>query len=82
MDNLTDNVSSRMSDFRRRAESMIVRPTPESGLKQEQERKRQAMAAKTERLRELRLAKEAAERKADTKPVRQQKRKPRRIKCY
>jgi hypothetical protein len=82
MDDFTDKVSSRMSDFRRRAESMMARPTPESGLKQEQERKRQVMGAKTERLRELRLAKEAAERKADTKPLRQQKRKPRRIKCY
>jgi len=82
MDDFTHKVSSRMSDFRRRAESMMERPTPESTLKQEQERKRQAMAAKTERLRELRLAKEAAERRADTKPIRRQKRKPRRIKCY
>jgi hypothetical protein len=81
----TDRVSSRMSDFRRRAESMMTRmtrPTLESSLKQEQEHKRQAMAAKTERLRELRLAKEAAERKGDRKPARQQKRRPRRIKCY
>jgi hypothetical protein len=61
---------------------MMVQPKAESTLKQEQERKRQEMAAKTARLRELRLAKEVAEREADTKPVRQQKRKPRRIKCY
>ena len=33
----------------------------ESALKQELERERQALAAKTERLRELRLAKETAE---------------------
>jgi hypothetical protein len=83
MDDFIHKVSSRMSGFRRRAESMMTtRPTPESSLKQEQERKRQAMAAKMERLRELRLVKEAAEREADTKPARQQKRKPRRIKCY
>jgi hypothetical protein len=47
MDDFTDKVSSRMSDFQRRAESMMARLTTESSLKVEQERKRQAMAAKT-----------------------------------
>jgi hypothetical protein len=50
-----------------------------SAIKQELEKARQAMAAKTERLRDLRLAKEAAEKAAGLIPVQTQKQK-RRIK--
>lgn len=83
MDDFTNKVFSRMSEIRRHAESMIVRETPKSKLTQEQERQRQASAAKTERLRKLRLSKEAAERDIEgPKPVRQQKRRPRRTKRY
>jgi hypothetical protein len=84
MDDFIQRVSSHMSAARRHAESMMVNKDPEARLlKQELERKRQATAAKSERLRQLRLAKEAAERDAiDSKPVRQRKRKVRRIKCY
>lgn len=83
MDDFTNKVFSRMSEIRRHAESMIVRETPKSKLTQEQERQRQTSAAKTERLRKLRLSKEAAERDIEgPKPVRQQKRRPRRIKRY
>ena len=65
-----------MSAARRRAESIIRTALDEFSLKREQEKQREAMAAKTARLRELRLAKEAAEQKAERpKPVRQQKRK-------
>ena len=50
---------------------IVLKRTPEAKVKQEQERQREATAAKTERLRELRLAKEAAEREvAGPKPVR------------
>ena len=59
--------SSRMSAARRKAESLIPSRPPEIAafaLKQELEHARQAMAAKTEHLRELRLAKEAAEKAA------------------
>lgn len=51
----------------------MPRQTDESTVKQEQERKRMAIAAKTERLRELRLAKEAAEKAAGLIPVQGQK---------
>jgi hypothetical protein len=78
MDDFTARVSSRMSEFRRHAESLMARPNTDSTLKQEQERKRQAVTAKTERLRKRRLAKEAAEKEASgPKAVRRQKRKPR-----
>ena len=70
-----------MSAARRHAEAMI-RETLERRPKGEQERNREALAAKTARLRELRLAKEAAEKRPKAKAVRQQKRKPRRINCY
>jgi hypothetical protein len=65
MNDIMDNVVARMSAARRNAESLI-KPikTRESILKLEQQREREAMAAKTERLRELRLAKEAADRAA------------------
>jgi hypothetical protein len=72
-----------MTAARQRAESLMAMETRESSFKRQQERQREAMAAKTAHLRQLRLAREAAEREAEApKPVRQQKRKPRRIKCY
>jgi hypothetical protein len=52
----------------------------ESALKQELERERQALAEKTERLRELRLAKETAEKAPGPMPVQKQKQQKRRIK--
>jgi hypothetical protein len=53
---------------------IVLKRTPEAKLKQE----REPTAAKTERLRELRLAKEAAEREAaGPKPVRQRRPKAR-----
>src|SRR5262245_50751581 len=65
-----------MSAARRRAESIIRTALDESSLKREQEKQREAMAAKTARLRELRLAKEAAAQQAERpKAVRRQKRK-------
>jgi hypothetical protein len=68
-----------MSPARRRAESMLRATVDEFSLNREQERQREAMAAKTARLRELRLAKEAAERdKESSRPLRRQKAKPRR----
>ena len=70
-----------MSAARRRAESIITTAVNEFSLKREQEKQREAMAAKTARLRELRLAKEAAEREAEGfKAQRKQKRKTRREK--
>jgi hypothetical protein len=55
---------------------IVLKRTPEAKLKE-----RERTAAKTERLRELRLAKEAAEREAaGPKPVRQRRPKARRIK--
>jgi hypothetical protein len=58
-------VISRMSAARRNAEA-VMKPTNshESNLKLEQEREREALSAKTERLRALRLAKEAADKEA------------------
>jgi len=58
-----------MSAARRNAEALmapLMAPvnTLETSLKLQQERERDAMAAKTEHLRELRLAKEAADREA------------------
>jgi hypothetical protein len=52
----------------------------ESALKQELEHARQTMAAKTERLRELRLAKEAAEKAPGPMSVHKQEQQKRRIK--
>jgi hypothetical protein len=61
---------------------MLLPQTADNTLKSEQERERQAMAAKIKRLRELRLAKETADKTTERpKPARQQKRKPRRITC-
>jgi hypothetical protein len=57
--------NSRISAARRNAEAMLNRSKkPESNLKIEQERERDAMVEKTARLRALRLAKEAADREA------------------
>jgi hypothetical protein len=56
------NPPSRVSAARRNAESLLSRAQKrESDFKMEQERENQAMALKTARLRELRLAKEAAD---------------------
>jgi hypothetical protein len=74
---MDDFTKEGMSPARRRAESIIKTALDEFSLKREQERNHQAMAAKTARLRELRLAKEATQKGADR---RHQKRKPRRIK--
>ena len=65
MNDLTDNVASRMTAARRNAEA-LMKPTttPEVRLKLQQEQEREAMAAKTARLRELRLARDAAEKEA------------------
>jgi hypothetical protein len=77
---MDDFTKEGMSPARRRAESIIKTTLDEFSLKREQERNHQAMAAKTARLRELRLAKEATQKGAEAKDRRHQKRKPRRIK--
>jgi len=70
-----------MSPARRLAESMLRAAVEEFSLNREQKRQREAMAAKTARLRELRIAKEAVERdKESSRPLRRQKAKPRRKK--
>jgi len=77
-------VISPMSVARRNAEA-LMKPTNtrESNLKVEQEREREALAAKTERLRALRLAKEAAEKEAaGPSPVRSPKVKRRRLRRF
>lgn len=71
---MDDFTSHGMSPARRRAESLLRTELHEFSLRKEQERKQEMMAAKTARLRELRLAKEAAE-KERPKSVRRQKRK-------
>lgn len=53
--------SSRMSAARRRAEMLNQNQTRQEGFRQDQRRAQQATAEKTERLRALRLAKEAAD---------------------
>jgi hypothetical protein len=65
MNDLTHKVFSRITAGRRNAEA-LMKPTNtrETNLRLEQEREREATAAKTERLRQLRLAKEAADREA------------------
>ncbi len=56
---------ARLSAAKRKAESVLGgRPPPQDVLKQEQQVAYDAMVEKTTRLRELRLAKEAAEREA------------------
>jgi hypothetical protein len=70
-----------MSPARRRAESMLRAALEEFSFNREQEKQDEATAAKTARLRELRLAKEAAERdKESSRPLRRQKVKVRRRK--
>jgi hypothetical protein len=69
----------RISAARRNAEALLSSAQKrESDFKLEQERAREAMALKTARLRELRLAKEAAD--APTKPTAQSRPKVRRSK--
>jgi hypothetical protein len=71
-----------MTAARRNAEA-LMKPTatPEVRLKLQQEQEREAMAAKTARLRELRLAREAAEKEAaDT--ARKPKVKQRRMRSF
>ena len=73
---MDDFTSHGMSPARCRAESLLRTELHEFSLRKEQERKQEMMAAKTARLRELRLAKEAAEKRAERpKSVRRQKRK-------
>ena len=70
-----------MSPARRLAESMLRAAVEEYSFNREQEKQREAMAAKTARLRELRIAKEAAKRdKESSTPLRRQKPKVRRRK--
>lgn len=70
-----------MSVARLRAESILRKVIDEISPHREQEKQHEAMAAKTVRLRQLRLAKEAAERdKESSRPLRQKKPKPRRKK--
>jgi len=72
----------RISSARRNAEALLSSAQKrESDLKLEQERAKEEMALKTARLRELRLAKEAADRSAvPTKPTSQSRPKVRRSK--
>ena len=72
---------SRVSAARRNAEAMLNRNKKQaSGLREEQERERDAVAVKTARLRELRLAKEAADKEAAAAPPAARRSKPRRSK--
>lgn len=74
---------SRLSAARRNAEALLQKTQKqETDFKAEQERERDALALKSARLRELRLAKEAAEqREAGPPPAASPKpRKPRRSK--
>lgn len=74
--------SSRASSARRNAELLLGRAQKrEASFKLEQEREHEAMMHKTARLRELRLAKEAAEKKAEAStPPAPRPAKPRRSK--
>jgi hypothetical protein len=71
---------SMMSEARRKAESLMPKPTDEHDLKRELELNRMAIAAKTERLRELRLAREAADKEAGGSPSDRKAKPKRRIK--
>jgi hypothetical protein len=65
MSDLVNKVASRIFAARRNAEALLKpADTRESKLKLEQQRAREALSAKTERLRALRLAKEAADKEA------------------
>lgn len=82
MNHLAHQVSSRMAAARRKAESLMPSRPPQTAqatLREELERERQALAVKTERLRELRLAKEAAEKALGSLHVQKQKHEKRRI---
>jgi hypothetical protein len=57
----------RISAARRNAEA-VLNKKPGQSFSQEQEREREALRQKSARLRELRLAKEEAEREAATQP--------------
>jgi len=84
MNDLVNRVVSRMTAARRNAEALI-NPTNarETSLKLQQEREREEMAAKTERLRQLRLAKEAADREAaGPAPGRNPRLKRRRVRSF
>jgi hypothetical protein len=71
--------SSRSSAARRNAEALLGRAQKrEENFKLEQEREHEAMMLKTARLRELRLAKEAAEN--ENKPEAPEPRSPRPVK--
>jgi hypothetical protein len=60
-----EKVLPRMSAARRNAEALMKQPkTSGSSLKIEQKREYEAMVSKTAHLRELRLAKEAADKEA------------------
>jgi hypothetical protein len=74
--------SSRNSAARRNAEAILGKAQKvEASFKLEQEREREAMTLKTARLRELRLAKEAEDRKAEVAtPLPPRTLKPRRSK--
>ena len=69
-----------MAAARRKAEALMPSQPPqtaEANLKKELERGRQALTAKTERLRELRLAKEALEKSLGPVPQKQKRQKRR-----
>jgi hypothetical protein len=71
------NPTSRISSARRNAEALLGKAQKrDDDFKLEQEREREAMALKTARLRELRLAKEAEDQKTAS-PARQTARAPR-----
>lgn len=74
--------SSRVSAARRNAEVLLGKAQKrEASFKLEQEREHEAMMLKTARLRELRLAKEAAEKTAEASaPPAPRRLKPRRSK--
>jgi len=84
MDAPGNKAVSRMTAARRNAEA-LMKPTNtrEISLKLQLEREREAMAVKTERLRELRLAKEAADREVTgPAPERKPKVKRRRVRSF
>ena len=71
------NPPSRISSARRNAEALLGKAQKrDDDFKLEQEREREAMALKTARLRELRLAKEAEDQRT-APPARQTARSPR-----
>jgi hypothetical protein len=84
MNDIVNKVVARMSAARRNAEALMApMSTRETSLKLQQERERDAMAAKTEHLRELRLAKEAADREAaGHAPARKPRLKRRRVRSF